>query len=108
MLSGKTAGTFGVLVSSSISKTENTDGVVQSAWPNSGFLCLKHTKEIPMSSEHAWVNQGICCRLHATEWQRMSHMIVCPDCGDKRCPKAENCDNFCKDPSIPEPEGKQT
>lgn len=47
-------------------------------------------------ADHAWVNQGICCRAHATEEQKMSVMIVCPTCGDKRCPKADNHEFKCQ------------
>lgn len=31
--------------------------------------------------------------------ERMSNMIVCPECGDKRCPKAALCENACQDES---------
>lgn len=44
---------------------------------------------------HAWVNNGICCRRHAALVDRMGTMIVCPECGDKRCNKAENCRLDC-------------
>ena len=49
-----------------------------------------------VTESHAWVNQGICCRLHATTEQRMTTMIVCPKCGDKRCARASMCDAECE------------
>jgi len=33
----------------------------------------------------------VCCHKHATVWETFSRMIVCADCGDKRCPKALDC-----------------
>ncbi len=45
---------------------------------------------------HAWVNQGTCCRKHATSEELMTRMIVCPKCGDKRCPRAESCETACQ------------
>jgi len=47
--------------------------------------------------DHSWVNQGICCREHATPEQLATTMIVCPECGDKRCPRATDCSNTCAD-----------
>lgn len=49
------------------------------------------------SQPHAWVNQGVCCREHATPADLASIMIVCPECGDKRCPRATDCSNTCAD-----------
>jgi hypothetical protein len=40
-----------------------------------------------------------CCRKHESEDLKGSifgrYFIVCPNCGDKRCPRAENCANAC-------------
>ena len=44
---------------------------------------------------HAWVSNGVCCHRHATTLQKLTTMIVCPECGDKRCPKAANCESAC-------------
>lgn len=36
-----------------------------------------------------------CCYNCATPAQRMSQMIVCPNCGNKRCPKATDHNHRC-------------
>ena len=36
-----------------------------------------------------------CCYNHASIEQRMSYMILCPTCGNKRCPKATDCSESC-------------
>lgn len=49
--------------------------------------------------EASGMNETACCRHHATPAQRMTQMIVCPECGSKRCNKAEICRLPCNDPS---------
>ena len=49
-------------------------------------------------------DEPACCATHATPLQRMSQMIVCPECGDKRCNKAQICRLECNDPSDTKPE----
>ena len=46
--------------------------------------------------DHSWVNQRICCRSHASYYQAITTMIVCPQCGDKRCARAASCDAECE------------
>lgn len=36
-----------------------------------------------------------CCYNCATPAQRMSQMIACPNCGNKRCPKATDHNHRC-------------
>jgi hypothetical protein len=36
-----------------------------------------------------------CCYNHASIEQRMSFMILCPECGNKRCPKSTDCSETC-------------
>lgn len=41
-----------------------------------------------------------------TKFERMfRHMILCPGCGNKRCPKATNCALACTDSNEPEQAG---
>jgi len=42
-----------------------------------------------------------CCYNHASIEQRMSYMILCPTCGNKRCPKATDCSESCTDSNEP-------
>ena len=49
--------------------------------------------------EESGMNEQACCRHHATPAQRMTQMYVCPECGDKRCNKAEICRLPCNNPS---------
>ena len=53
-------------------------------------------KELVNKHDHSWVNQGICCQAHASDYQAMTTMIVCPQCGDKRCARAASCDAECE------------
>ena len=55
----------------------------------------KTLEENTAYASHAWVNQGLCCKTCANPFERMSTMIVCPECGDKRCPRAESHGNKC-------------
>lgn len=54
-------------------------------------------------ARHAEVHSGlpiyrpVCCGKHSSLLQRLTTMIVCPECGDKRCPKAANCEAECMD-----------
>lgn len=35
------------------------------------------------------------CHKCSPDWYKMTHMILCPDCGNKRCPKANDHLNAC-------------
>lgn len=87
---------FRAAAASCIKSGEDWTPVMQAAFERSAKPVL--TKD---SQPHAWVNQGICCRLHATAEQKATTMIVCPECGDKRCAKASMCDADC-DNTLPE------
>ena len=39
----------------------------------------------------------VCCYEHATDTERMTQMIVCNICGNKRCPKATDHSYECTD-----------
>lgn len=49
----------------------------------------------------------VCCYLCATPTQRSSIFIVCPTCGNKRCPKATNHRLACTNSNEPEQEGSR-
>ena len=53
--------------------------------PASAIVVSSHSLENP------------CCYRCATAWQKMSVFIVCPECGNKRCPKATYHKNECTD-----------
>ena len=63
--------------------------------------CVTYKKEPGLcedcqsEQDHSWVNQGVCCRKH--DERMFPGMVVCPYCGDKRCPRAEFCGNICRD-----------
>lgn len=45
-----------------------------------------------------------CWRCHEGRGDRIMFMILCPDCGNKRCPRANDHDNECtgsNDPGQP-------
>ncbi len=46
-------------------------------------------------------NQDFCCYRHAGQGTRMSVMILCTKCGNKRCPKATDCSYDCTDSNEP-------
>jgi hypothetical protein len=60
--------------------------------------------------------KDFCCRKHAEEIlndtsdfdERMSlvfRMYLCPECGNKRCPKATDCENNCTNSNEPNQKG---
>ena len=48
-----------------------------------------------------------CCYNHASIEQRMSFMILCPECGNKRCPKSTDCTLSCTGNNEPGQEGSR-
>lgn len=48
-----------------------------------------------------------CCYKHASIEQRMSFMILCPECGNKRCPKSTDCSLSCTGSNEPGQEGSR-
>lgn len=39
--------------------------------------------------------KDVCCWIHASAEHQRSFMIVCTNCGNKRCPKSTLCSNEC-------------
>jgi len=53
------------------------------------FLYIKGTPNVPVKKiEEA---RYVCVPVADFD----SYMIVCPECGDKRCPKADDCRREC-------------
>ena len=59
----------------------------------------QQTSELTM-----WNTDCVSCDAHRSELQKtkgdiiaalMTRMILCPECGNKRCPKATHHDNAC-------------
>lgn len=82
--------------------TTESDGAGRSEVAPAGQDNAKHAGEtdakqgrtVPeQDADHSWINQGVCCRKHDS--RTFPGMIVCPHCGDKRCPRAEYCGNYC-------------
>jgi hypothetical protein len=48
-----------------------------------------------------------CCYKHASIEQQMSYMILCPECGNKRCPKSTNCSLSCTGSNEPGQSGSR-
>ena len=48
-----------------------------------------------------------CCYNHASREQQISYMILCPECGNKRCPKATDCTLSCTSSNEPGQEGSR-
>jgi hypothetical protein len=48
-----------------------------------------------------------CCYKHASIEQRMSYMILCPECGNKRCPKSTDCSLSCTGSNEPGQSGSR-
>jgi len=48
-----------------------------------------------------------CCYKHASIEQRMSFMILCPECGNKRCPKSTDCSLSCTGSNEPGQSGSR-
>ena len=46
-------------------------------------------------------------RSHLTWHENFPRFIVCPDCGNKRCPKATHHDNACTDSNEPGQKGSR-
>ena len=42
-----------------------------------------------------------CCYNHASREQQISYMILCPTCGNKRCPKSTDCTLSCTSSNEP-------
>lgn len=53
---------------------------------------IKSTGVIP---EYPPTPKKPCCHATATPLQKMSFMILCKTCGNKRCPRANDCNNEC-------------
>jgi Zn finger protein HypA/HybF involved in hydrogenase expression len=51
--------------------------------------------------------EAICCYNCATLQQQMSRMIVCPKCGNKRCPKSTDHNLECTGSNEPDQEGSR-
>jgi hypothetical protein len=54
------------------------------------------------SNLKCWCNK--CCK-EATGYHHLFHMVLCPDCKNKRCPKASNHALECSGSNAPGQEG---
>lgn len=49
----------------------------------------------------------VCCYDHASSIERATQMILCSECGNKRCPKATNHNRDCTDSNNPGQRGSR-
>jgi len=70
--------------------------------PDCGDMSL--TPDKMCVSEHCEPDQsgrGICCWDCASDLERVTQMIVCPECGNKRCPRSTHHNYKCTDSNEP-------
>jgi len=48
-----------------------------------------------------------CCYEHSADIQRMSMMILCTLCGNKRCPHGTDCSLSCTNSNAPDQAGSR-
>ena len=51
--------------------------------------------DLPSAEYMQGFNPECGCNQCLPDWYNMTHMVLCPDCGNKRCPKANDHRNAC-------------
>lgn len=64
-----------------------------------GYELSTHEKQAEFAKKRCWCH---ACRPITMDDMRM---VLCPDCGNKRCPKATNHNNECTNSNEPNQEG---
>lgn len=85
--------------------TEWTDESIRAAHEEGGRLFQDHASEPPKAAEKA-VDGCRCWTCHPQP-AIGGIMVVCPDCGNKRCPKATYHGNACTHSNAPGQEGSR-
>ena len=67
-------------------------------------ICRRTGKDLPVIADSS---QDSCCWNCATQIRRATRMIVCPNCGNKRCPRATDHNLDCTNSNDPDQPGSR-